>query len=114
MILLQLFLTDEVNGGIVLVKIIGHGFDLFFDSGRIRPFFQYHKTLSRMFLPGGKLRVFSVSHRFQRAFHRNGILSGILHARNPADGVGMALAYALAPECIIVSLRKNGIGIHSV
>ena len=67
-----------------------------------------------MFLSCGKFRILSVSHSIERRVHRDGVLLRVLHARHSADGVGMSLAYALAPESIVLAVRKDGVGIQSV
>ena len=99
---------------VIIREIIRHGFDLFLHLRRIRPFFQYHEALSRVLLPGGQIRILSLSHGIQRGLYRNRILLAVPDALYPAYGVGMPLADALSPERIILSIRKDRIGIQPV
>ena len=110
----KFLLTDKMYLGVVVCKIIRHGLDFLLHFGGIRPFFQNDKTLSCMFFPSGKLGVFSLPHSCKRRLHGNRVLFGIFHACNPADRVGMPLAYALSPECIVFAVWQNSAGIHPV
>ena len=98
---------------IIICKVVRHGLDLLLDPCKICAF---------LLLPQSTLWYASVwwsvpdSLRFglllSAAFYRNGILSCILHAFDPADGIRMSLAYALAPEGIILAFWKNSICIQ--
>ena len=67
-----------------------------------------------MFLACGKLRIFSVSYCLKCSFYRNGVLLCILYAFDAADCIRMSLADTLAPECVVVSICKDRICIHTV
>ena len=99
---------------VIVGKIVRHGFDLFLHLFRVCAFLQHYKTLSCMFLSRCQIRIFSVSHRFQRALHRDRVLFRIFHAFHSADSVRMPLADSLSPEGIILSFRKDRVGIQSV
>ena len=104
---LHLFLRNEMYGCIIVCKIVRHGLDLFFDFGKICALFGNNEALSRMLLSGGQFRIFAASDRIECLRYRNGILSGILYALNPANRIGMTLTDTLAPEGIILSFRQN-------
>ena len=106
--------TDKVHRGVIVGKIIRHGLDFFFDTLFIRAFLKHHKAFSRMLLSGRQIRILSRPDTVQRFLHRDGILPGIGHTFNSADSIGMPLADALPPEGIILSLRKDGVGIQTV
>ena len=61
-----------------------------------------------------ELRLASAAHCLQCALNRNRILSRISYTGNPADGIRMSLAYASAPESIVLSSGKNRIRIKTV
>ena len=103
-----------MHSRVVVREIVRHGLDLFFYLCRIRAFLKDDEALSCVFLSCGKLRVLPISHSLKRRVHRDGVLLRILHARHSADGVGMSLTYALAPEGIVLAVRKDGVGIQSV
>ena len=114
MVTLHLLSADEVHRGIILIKIVGHGLDLFLDSGKIRALLGHHKALSGVFFSGGQLRILSRAHFSKRIFHRNGVLSGIRNAFDSSDSIGMSLADALAPEGVILTAGKDRVGIQAV
>ena len=114
MVTLHFFSADEMHRGIIFIKIVGHGLDLFLDSGKIRALLSHHKALSGVFFPGGQLGILSCAHFSKRIFHRNGVLSGIRNALDSSDGIGMSLADALAPEGVILTAGKDRIGIQTV
>ena len=60
-----------------------------------------------MLLAGGELRAFPGTHGLHRFGDGNGILSCIQHPGETADGVGMALADAPAPEGIVLPLGED-------
>ena len=113
-IALQLLHGDEVHGGIVIGKVVGHGFDLVFHAGGISTVLEHHKTLAGVLLAGGKLRAAAGAHGIQRGVDGNGVLARVSHALDAADSVGMALADSLAPEGVILSGGQHGAGIHAV
>ena len=98
-------------GCVIIRKVIGHGLNLLFNPGQVRPFLGYYKTLPGMFLPGGQLGGSAALDSLHRLRYRNRILPCVFHPADPADGVGMALADAFAPEGIILAFRKDHAGI---
>ena len=111
---LHLFLGNKMHRGIVVCKVVRHCLDGIFHCCRIRAFLQYYKAFSGVFFSGGEVLVFTASNRCQCAFHRNGVLLGILYAGNTAHCIGMSLAHAFAPESIIFSGGQNCSRIHTV
>ena len=81
-----------------------HFLDFLLDSGKICSLLRYHEALSGMLLTGGKLRCLSVTDLLKCFRNRNGILSCICNAFDPADCIGVSLAYALAPEGIVLTI----------
>ena len=67
-----------------------------------------------MFLSCCKFRILSVSYCLQCSLYRNCVLLSVFDTFNSADCVRMSLAYTFAPECVIISIRKNRIRIQSV
>ena len=67
-----------------------------------------------MLFAGGEGRRFSGSDLFQRLRDRHGVLSGVLHAGDAADGVGVPLADSPPPEGIIRPVRQDSRGIKPV
>ena len=110
----QLFLGNEMYRCIILVKVVRHGLDLFLDACKISTFLSNYEALSCMFLACSKLRIFSVSYCLKCSFYRNGVLLCILYAFDAADCIRMSLADTLAPECVVVSICKDRICIHTV
>ena len=111
-VLLQFFLTDEVDGGVIIREIVGHGHNGLFHRLGVGPFFQHHITFPGVLLPGGQFRLAAAAHRFQGCFHRHRILLGVFDTGNPADGVTVALADPFAPEGIILSFRQDGVAVQ--
>ena len=106
--------ADEVHSGVVLVKVIGHGLDLVFDAGEIRAFFRDNKALAGVLLTGREFGVLTLADAVDRRLHGNGVLAGIKDALDPADRVGMALAYALAPEGVVLALGQDAVHVQAV
>ena len=104
---IKLFLGNKRYSGIIVCKVVRHFLDFLLDSGKICSLLRYHEALSGMLLTGGKLRCLSVTDLLKCFRNRNGILSCINYAVNSTNGIGMTLAYTLAPECIVISFRKN-------
>ena len=67
-----------------------------------------------MFLSGCKFRIFTISYSLQCSLYRNCILFAVFYTFHAADGIRMSLTNSFAPECVITSLRQNGIGIHTI
>ena len=114
MVPVQLLLGDEVDNGVVLVKVVGHGLDVVFDLSLVCPFLGHHKALPQVLLAGGELRLAAAAHRVHGGLNGDGVLLGVGHPFHPADGVGMALADPLAPEGVVRALGQDGPGIQPV
>ena len=67
-----------------------------------------------MLIPRGKFGIAAASYSFEGGLNRNRVLFCIFYAFDTSYSVGMSLTNALAPECVVFSIRENGIGIHSV
>ena len=102
----QFFFGDEMNRCVIIRKVVRHGLDLILDLCLIRSLFCHNKALSGVFFAGGQLWAAAASDCLQCTFNWDCVLSGILDALDPADRIGMSLADALAPECIIFALRQ--------
>ena len=101
-----------MNRCIIIREVIGHRHDLPLDRLFIRALFGHYKAFSCMHLARRKFGSFPAPDRFQSALYRNRVLSRVLHALDTADRVGVALAYAFAPESIISSIRKDRLSIY--
>ena len=112
-IILEFFFADEMDGGIIFIEVIRHGFDFLFHPGSIGAILQYYKAFARMLLAGRKLGICSGTDRSQGAFYRDGILLGVLYAGNAADSIGMSLADALAPKGIVFAGRQDCVAVHA-
>ena len=110
----QFFFCDEVYCSIVLIEVVRHSLDLVLDTCKVCAFLSYYEALSGVFLSCCKFRIFSVSYSFQCCFYRDGVLFAVFDSVDPADRIGMSLAYTLAPECIIFTVGKDCICIQSV
>src|SRR5699024_618954 len=111
---LELFLADEMYCRVIVGEVVWHRLDLFLYLCRISAFLQNDKALSCVLLPCGKVRILSVSDCLKSRLHRNRVLLCILDALYSADRVGVSLAYTLAPECIVLSVRKDRVGVQPV
>ena len=101
-------------GRIIIREIVRHSLDLFLDFRCICSFFEDNETLPRVFLPCRKVRIFAISDSLKRCIYRDRILLRIFDSLDPADGIGMPLAHALSPECIVFPVRKDGVCIQPV
>jgi len=110
----QFFLCYKMNGCIIICKIIWHIFDFFFDFLKVCAFLRHNEALSCVLLSCSKLRILSVSHGFKSRFYRNSVLLAVLYAFHAADCIGMSLAYAFSPKCVIFSICKDCVCIHTV
>ena len=113
-ITLQFFFRNEMYCCIIFIKIIRHCLNLIFNACKISTFLSYYEAFSCMLLSCSQFRIFSVSDCFQCSFYRNCVLFSIFYSINSTDCIGMSLAYTLAPECIILSICKDCVCIHSV
>ena len=107
----KFFFRNEMNHGMIVGEIVRHRLNLFFHICRVSAIFQNDETFTDMFLSCGKLRIFPVPYGTHGAFHGAGILLGVLHAFNAADGIGMPLRNAFSPESVIFPVGKNHIPI---
>ena len=89
--------------GLIIGKVVGHGLDFPGDPIPVCPGLGHHIAVPPVLFSGGKLRFATLAHSLQGLFHGHGILPGIQNTGDPADGIGMALAHALAPEGIPVA-----------
>ena len=111
---LQLFFRNEVNRCIVICEIVRHCLDFFLNFCRICALFKHYEALSCMLLSCCKLWILAVTNCLKCGFYRNRILLGILDTCDTTDGIGMSLTDTLAPECVIISLRKQCISVQAV
>ena len=95
--------------GFVADKVVWHSLDGRFNSLQIGAFFRYHKAFPQVHLITGGIRSLTAADGFQIFFLGNGILLAIFYAGDAADGIGVALAYALAPEGVALSLRQHAV-----
>ena len=113
-VLLHLLGGDELHGGVVVGEVVGHGLDGRLNGSLVGALLGHHIAVAGVLFPGGQLGILALADPLQRFRHGNGVLPGVGHAGNPADGVGMALAHALAPEGVVLALGQNGRGIETV
>ncbi len=109
----KFFFRNEMYRGIVLVKIVGHCLYVMLDLCKVCTLFGNNKTFSCVLLPGGKGGIFTVSYGCDGFGNGNGVLLAVLYAFNTADRIGVTLAYALAPEGLILSFGKNAVAVKS-
>ena len=95
---LKFFLRNKMHCGFVADEVVWHGLDSRFNSLQIGAFFRYHKAFPQVHLITGGIRSLTAADGFQIFFLGNGILLAIFYAGDAADGIGVTLAYALAPE----------------
>ena len=105
----ELFFRDKMYGGFIPHKVVGHGLDGRFNSLKVRAFFRHHKAFPQVHLVAGGVGALAAADGFQIFFLGNGVLFAVLHAGDAADGVGVALAYALAPEGVGFSFRQHAV-----
>jgi len=108
-IAVKLLLRDEVNGGVVVGKVGGHGLDGFLDLGPIGMEGGDHVTLAGMLLTGGKVGIIAAANPLERLGDGDGVLLAVKNPLHAADGIGMSLAYALTPEGIIVTVGEDAV-----
>lgn len=111
---LQLLLGDKVDGGVIVGKIVGHGDDLPLNAGQVGPLLRHYKALPGVLLAGGQLRRAPRPDSLQGLGHGDGVLPGVLHPVDPADGVGVPLADPLPPEGVALPLGQDGLGQQAV
>ena len=110
----KFFLGNKVYRCVILIKVVRHGLDLFLDACKISTFLSNYEALSCMFLTCGKLWIFSVSYCLKCCLYRDCVLFCVFYAFDTADCIRVSLADTFTPECIIVSVCKDGICVHTV
>ena len=110
----ELVLVNEVNNGVVICKVVGHFLDLLFYRCSVCTLFKNYEAFSEVLVSGGKNRILAASYGFKSLVYGNGVLLCVLYALYPANGVRMSLAYALAPEGVVLAVRKDSVCINSV
>ncbi len=113
-VLPELLVGDEVDGGVIVREIVGHGLDGSLYSLGIRTVLEDDKALAGMLLSCGELRGLSGADLLDGLLDRDGVLLRVLHAGDSPDGVRVALAYALAPEGVVLAAGENGVAQHTV
>ena len=111
---LHLFCGDEVNDRVVIGKIVGHGDDFALDASEVCTLTGNNKAFTQVLLACGKLGIGTASYRAQSILFGNGVLLCIGNALNAANGIGVTLAHALAPECISLAFGQDRLGIKAV
>ena len=66
-----------------------------------------------MLLARGELWVLAGASGLDGRRNRDGVLTGINNTRDTTDGVGVALAYAAAPEGVVRAVGQRGAGIQA-
>ena len=61
-----------------------------------------------MLFSGGESGLTATAYRIQCGIYGNGILLGIYHPVNAADGIRVSLADAFAPKRVIFAVGENG------
>ena len=113
-LLLHLLGGNEGHSGVIVREIVGHGLDFLLDAGLVGALSGDDVALAGVLLAGGQLRILAGAHAGDRFRYRHSVLAGIHHALDPADGVGVALAHAAAPEGIGFAARQDGGGVEAV
>ena len=67
-----------------------------------------------MLLACCEFRLGTGSYCLECCFYRDSVLLAVLYAGNSSDRVGVTLGYALAPECVILALRKDAAAVETV
>ena len=99
---------------VIVREVVGHFFDFLLDFGRVRAFLQHDIAFARVLLPRGKRGAGTGPHGLERRLDRHGVLFGVGHALDAADGVGMPLAHAAPPEGIVRSVGQHGVCVQPV
>ena len=105
----EFFFGNKMNDGFVAYEIVGHGLDGRFNGSQVGPFFGNHEAFTQVHLVAGGIGAFTAADGFQIFFLGNGVLFAVLYAGNAADSIGMALAYALAPEGVGFAFRQHAV-----
>ena len=110
----KLFLRDEVNGSVVIGKIVGHGLDLLLDLCLVCALLCDYEALSCVLLTGGKVGIFAASYSVDSLGNGDSVLLSVGNALNASDSVGMSLRNALAPEGVILAVGQEAVAEQSV
>ena len=103
----KFFFADEINNRVIIGEVIRHSFNRVLDFGGVGTFLKHNKAFAQMFLTRSEFGIFAATNSLKRTVNRHGVLFGIFDALNAADGVGVSLADAFAPESIIVAVGEN-------
>ena len=76
--------------------------------------FLYNSAFARVFLARCQIGIFAASYGVESRLYGNCILFCVFDALYASDGVGMPLAYALAPESVVFAFGKDCVCVHSV
>ena len=114
MILIEFIFVNEMHRGVIVGEVVRHRLDFVFDLSLVRTFLRNHENFTRVLLAGGKFRIRTAADSFESSIHRDRVLLCVLHTFNTANGIGMALRNALAPERVSLAIRENGIRIDTV
>lgn len=112
-VLFKLLLSDEMNGSIIVGEVVGHGLDIMLDLSQVCTLLSNYEALSCVLFTGGENGIFAVSYLLESGLNGNGVLLAVLNALYTSDSIGVTLAYTLAPECVVASLGKNCVAVHS-
>ena len=112
-IAVELFLRNEGDRGVVVGEVVRHRDDGLFDGGRIGALLGHNEALAGVLLARGQLRVGAGAHGIQRLGHGHRVLAGVGHAGNAADGVGVPLGDAAAPEGVVGAVGHDGVGVNA-
>ena len=105
----EFLFRNEVYGGLITDKIVGHGFDSRFNGVQVGAFFRYDEAFPQVHFIAGGVRSFSAADCVQVFLFGDGVLLAVLNAGDAADGIGMALAYAFAPESVALAFRQYAV-----
>ena len=110
----QLLGADEVDRGVVFVKVVRHGHDGLAHGFGIGTFLQHHVAVTTVLLARGQLGALAAAHALHRLFHRQRVLHTTRHTRHTTDRIRMSLAQALAPEGVGGALGQQRFADHAV
>src|SRR5690606_10016618 len=111
---LEGFFINEMDRGVVVSKVIGHGNDCLLYHCGVRPLFKHHETLTLVLFAGRKRWPLAVPDALDSFGHRHGILNAGLYARPATYGARMPRAQAFAPERISGAVGQHGFSEQTV
>ena len=113
MIALELLFADEVYRRVVLIEVVRHRLDGVLDIGGISAVLEHDEALTRVLLPRRELWVCARTDGLESTLNRHSVLLCVLDALDAADGVAVALADALAPERVVLTVRQDRIAVDA-